>query len=538
MKRININTKTELLDRIINKFFKSGLEKRYLNKFFKKVPNTLKSRNKNILIYAGIGHMYSTPLEVLMYHLLIDKGLKVDYSIYDENIPSNEVITRERVKNYGKERFWNNSVKNAQRFLKHSKVNYEFITYDEKVDFLIEKNKNSIESILKFEYEGIKFGEIVKGALYRFYKSYSYEDDVLVYAKKFMYTALTNYFYFKKKIDQKKYKYIIFSHGIYCTWAPIAKYCESIGQDYICYDRAKTNGYVNFNLNKPAPVWDISQAWDRLKNYSLNSSELNKVNHYLSERELQKEDVFAYNFKRKEKNLKVLRDKLRIKPNDSVITIFTNLIWDAANVSREIAFKDVIDCIVKTIDRFKKNSGVHILLRPHPAEEVLGTNERYEDLLMERFNNALPENVTIIKNEEKINSFSVIELSDIGVVNTSTIGLEMAIEGKPTIIISDTHYRNKGFTYDARSEDHYFQIINKILTSGHTLPNQIQLAKKYFYLMMFEYQHKMPLEVSSLKTFDGYGHKSFDKLKSDKNEKINIIVDRIISDSFSDFVFR
>jgi hypothetical protein len=538
MKRINVNTRIRLLDKIINKFFKSNLEMRYLNRFFKEVPNTVNSKNNNILIYAGIGHMYITPLEVLMYHLLIDRGFKVDYSIYDQNIPSNEVITRDILKNYDKGRFWNNSVKNARRFLKHSKVNYEFITYDEKVDFLIEKNQNSIESILDFEYEGIKFGEIVRGVLYRFYKSFSYGDDVLVYAKKFMYTALTNYFYFKKKLDQKKYKYIIFSHGIYCTWAPIAKYCDSIGQDYICYDRAKTSGHVTFNLNKPSPVWDISQAWNRLKDYRLSSSELNKVNHYFSERELQKGDVFAYNFKRKEKDIKVLRDKLKIKPNDSVITIFTNLIWDAANVSREIAFKNVIDCIVKTIDRFKNKSGVHILLRPHPAEEVLGTNERYEDLLMERFNNALPENVTIIKNEDKINSFSVIELSDIGVINTSTIGLEMAIEGKPTILISDTHYRNKGFTYDARSEDHYFQIINKILTSGHTLPNQIPLAKKYFYLMMFEYQHKMPLKFSSLNTFDGYGHKSFDKLKFDKNEKINRIVDRIISDNFSDFVFR
>ena len=114
----------------------------------------------------------------------------------------------------------------------------------------------------------------------------------------------------------------------------------------------------------------------------------------------------------------------------------------------------------------------------------------------------------------------------------------MAIEGKPTILISDTHYRNKGFTYDAKSEGDYFKIINKILNGGQTLPNQIALAKKYFYLMMFEYQHKMPLKTSSKTIFDGYDHKSLKELISDKNEKLNMIIDRICSDSFSDFVFR
>ena len=33
---------------------------------------------------------------------------------------------------------------------------------------------------------------------------------------------------------------------------------------------------------------------------------------------------------------------------------------------------------------------------------------------------------------------------------------------------------------------------------------QIELAKKYFYLMMFEYQHKIPLQSSSRINSFGY----------------------------------
>jgi hypothetical protein len=61
---------------------------------------------------------------------------------------------------------------------------------------------------------------------------------------------------------------------------------------------------------------------------------------------------------------------------------------------------------------------------------------------------ALPANISIIEPEDNINFFSVLELSDIGVGYTSTVGLEMAIEGKPVILISETHYRDKVFTHD------------------------------------------------------------------------------------------
>ena len=138
----------------------------------------------------------------------------------------------------------------------------------------------------------------------------------------------------------------------------------------------------------------------------------------------------------------------------------------------------------------------------------------------------------------KLILFSVIELSDIGVVNTSTIGLEMAIEGKPIILISETHYRNKGFTYDAEDENHFFELINEILVNGYKLPKQIELAKKYFYIMMFEHQHKMPFQISSLNRFDGYGKSNFEELKNDVGEKFNLIIDRICADDFNDFVFR
>jgi CDP-glycerol glycerophosphotransferase (TagB/SpsB family) len=272
----------------------------------------------------------------------------------------------------------------------------------------------------------------------------------------------------------------------------VVAYCEANNIRYICYDRAKRNGSANFNINQPSPDWSFNQAWERYAERQLTETEEKKVSEYLGERELQKGDVYSYNASAKVADINALKKQLGIPEGRKVITIFTNLIWDAANVARDIAFSSALDCIVATIKKYEGSNEIHVVVRAHPAEKVLGTKERYGNLVREAFNHKLPDNVTIIEPEMEVNSFSVIELSDIGVVNTSTVGLEFAMLGKPIILISETNYRNKGFTFDATSTTHYFELMTHLLKTNKLLPNQVKLSRKYFYMMMFLYQQQMP----------------------------------------------
>ena len=165
-----------------------------------------------------------------------------------------------------------------------------------------------------------------------------------------------------------------------------------------------------------------------------------------------------------------MREKLGINDNAIVVTVFTNLIWDAANVSRDIAFESPLDCIRQLIEKYENDERYHVLVRCHPAEKVLGTHERYGELVRETFKNNLPKNASIIEPEMDINSFDILDMSDIGVVHTSTVGLEMAIEGKPVLLISETHYRNKGFTYDVTSSEDFFNTIESLQQSKSIKP--------------------------------------------------------------------
>ncbi len=477
--------------------------------------------------------MYLTPLEMLIYHRLKQLGYDVDYFIYDETNTANEVITKKVIENYGKEKFWRQSVANAKNWLTSANIPFQFINRNSEIDSLIKPLKGDLKEILTFTYDGINFGDIIKGVLYRYFKSLHFPDETHTIALEFLRTAITNYLQVKKLNSKNKYLSIYFSHGIYCTWEPVVEYCKKNDLRYICYDRAKLNGCANFNINQPSPDWSFNDAWTRYAHRKLSQNEEQLVTKYLQERELQKGDVFSYNKSTKVSDINALKLKLGIPEGKKVVTIFTNLIWDAANVSRDIAFTSALDCITKTIKKYDSNNSVHVVIRSHPAEVVLGTSERYGSLVREAFNQELPSNVTIIEPEMDVNSFSVIDLSDIGVVNTSTVGIEFAMLGKPIILISETNYRNKGFTFDAKDGKHYFELLDGLINRPTLMPEQQDFARKYFYMMMFLYQQKTPIEHIGI-DFNKYSYDKF--IDIPEVDPIFQIVKNSLDPSLKDFI--
>ena len=86
---------------IKNKFYINKTNK-HIRCFFKNIK--LKKNGEKILIYAGIGEMYISYFEILLYNLLKKEGYDV-----------------------GKHKFWNNTVNNSINLLKSANVNYKFI---------------------------------------------------------------------------------------------------------------------------------------------------------------------------------------------------------------------------------------------------------------------------------------------------------------------------------------------------------------------------------------------------------------------------
>ncbi|MGI9496010.1 MAG: hypothetical protein ACR2NK_08165, partial [Mariniblastus sp.] len=219
--------------------------------FSEHTPPKIESSNR-VLQYVGIGSMYLSPLEILLYHLLRKAGFEVDYLVYDESIPINEVITKERETTQGKDKFWKKSCKHGRQMLDAGKVPYQSIKINPLAKVIANKPKN-LDDLLNFEFEKIKFGKTVEGALFRYYKSLTFGSNAEQVARRMLVTALTNYFCVKQQVAKHDYDLVVFSHGIYITWEPVVEFCKRERIPSVCYDRAKTADHATFTIPQPSP---------------------------------------------------------------------------------------------------------------------------------------------------------------------------------------------------------------------------------------------------------------------------------------------
>jgi len=528
---MSIYSKNQLVGKLQNLFFKRHFESKYCQEFFSGAEEGL-SNGKTAVIYAGIPYMYITPFEVLLYKILRSRGWNVIYLIYDNNVEYHELTTSKFSYQQRKQFVASNSL-NGESFLKSSGVVYQHIAHlpfdvESKIDQL-----DSLSSVLAFEYSGCQIGRVVERVLFRYFKSVTIDDHErsLEVAKNFLKTSIRNFVSSKSLVESERIDLFLFSHGVYCTWEPVLNVCQDAGVDFACYDRGKTKNTININWNQSATDWSFDAAWAENESRSLTEKEASAVVSYLKERELQQGDVYSYNFKEKNSDIDSVREALGVPKDAKVLTFFTNLVWDAANVDRDEAFPTFVDAIRYASERYKDRSDVYVLVRTHPAEIVLGTNQKYQDLVADTC-----VNVIVIDESMSLNSFTVLDLTDIAITHTSTVGLEMAMTGKPSIVLGKTHYKSKGFTLDPSSPDEFGGVLDDLLSSEGEVYSDSRkaLADKYFYMMMFLYQKRIPVRYKGVE-FDGYEYSTMEELVQ-QDEVMKFLIDDLESDKRESFL--
>lgn len=252
---------------------------------------------------------------------------------------------------------------------------------------------------------------------------------------------------------------------------------KCIGCDFFVSDNKLMIGQLNKECKS---LYDIPQkTWEKYQKIKLLNYQKKELENLLKSRAEGSNMVVNYGEFSTKKSSKRILELLKIDNTKDIGLLFTNLAWDASLAGTSSIFQDQFEWISETINWFSSHSNRSLIIKVHPAEEIIGTAQSVLSFINSEFK-VLPTNIKIISPRSEINTYDLFNIVDYGIVYTSTAGLEMAMYGIPTIVAAETHYKRKGFTYDVKDKENYFNLLEK--NKLNSSMNEKELANKYGYM--------------------------------------------------------
>ena len=180
--------------------------------------------------------------------------------------------------------------------------------------------------------------------------------------------------------------------------------------------------------------------------------------------------------------------------NRPVVMLAANVLGDSLTLGRDIFAASMTEWITKTVQYFAKRTDVQLVIRVHPGEKLVPQAKSMGTVVREALPD-LPSHIHVIGALDKINTYDLIEVADVGLAYTTTVGLETAMNGRPVISCGQTHYRGRGITLDPNTWEEYYATLERVLGDipAHQMnEKQIKFAWNYAYRFFFEYPHPFP----------------------------------------------
>lgn len=180
-------------------------------------------------------------------------------------------------------------------------------------------------------------------------------------------------------------------------------------------------------------------------------------------------------------NIGEIKERLGIYDGMKIALACTNVAWDSAVLGKGRAFSSQENWLKYLIHFFKNKKDWFLIIRIHPHEKVIGTNAPVGIMIKEYLNENSMSNIAVVGDGVEINTYSLAEIARVGLVYSSSIGMEMAIDGLPVVTAAKVHYSGLGFTLDPESSEEYGQILESIDYQDHKVNIDLQLDATTYY---------------------------------------------------------
>ncbi len=296
-------------------------------------------------------------------------------------------------------------------------------------------------------------------------------------------------------LTERSHDVVMIPNGSVLEFGAFYRIARKLGVHTVTFEFGEQRERMWLAQNDEVMRLDTRDLWRARGELPLSESELSALRSlYAARRGAQIWENFRRRWQAQEsQGAQAARRELGLDPGKPVVLICTNVVGDSLALNRQVFTEGMADWLMGAVRHLAKRSDVEILVRVHPGE-LLGAGHPSVEIVRGALPE-LPSHVHIIPPESEINTYDLIELAHLGMVYTTTVGLEMVMSGVPVVVAGATHYRGKGFTHDPESWDEFGGAVDGLLSRplGQRLPQeQVELAWRYAYRFFFEYPFPFP----------------------------------------------
>jgi|WetSurMetagenome_2_1015567.scaffolds.fasta_scaffold29976_2 hypothetical protein len=299
-----------------------------------------------------------------------------------------------------------------------------------------------------------------------------------------------------KLIDQQAPDIIISNDSFYYPWSIVEILAKRKNIPFYSYwTPLASDGASAYTYNDAAMNLDLSLPWKSWLAADLSDRQIKFIDLCLHNRRYGNSMVLNTADPSKN-NTQLVVQELEIDKTKPTALLAANVIWDLAALNKEIQFKNMFDWIIQTIKFFSEHKEWQLIIKPHPVEEnkhIPVTRQKVKDVISSHFTE-LPSNIVVLDSRTTYQVYDFFDLIKVGLVFTSTVGLELACHGIPVVTAGKAPYHGKGFTYDTNTQQEYFDVLKTLMESNQKRDDCIayaEMAKKFYLLQYFHYYSRI-----------------------------------------------
>jgi hypothetical protein len=182
-----------------------------------------------------------------------------------------------------------------------------------------------------------------------------------------------------------------------------------------------------------------------------------------------------------------------IDTSKPLVSILTNVMWDAQLHYPANAFPGMKDWIVDTVRILERRTDLEVAIRIHPAESrgAIKSRQPVADVLRAAFP-IWPSHIHLIEPDEEASTYDLAHHSNAVIIYGTKMGTELTPLGKPVVVAGEAWIRNKGLTLEVRDRTHYEDVLSRLpLAPGEAEPDR-ERALRYAYHFFFRRMIPLP----------------------------------------------